>query len=1156
LRITIGRKLAILALAALVGVLALTLLFQHEAGRVFDGANYANINTVPSFIDLGNAQRAMLANRTLVWQHFSTSDPATLAGLERDMAANDAKLAQGLDSYEKNDLSNDEDRRLLEADRAAAADYQNLRDRVLALSRAGKKAEARDLAVGSATIVKKFTEGLEKHYQFNVDLAKKTAADASAVKSSAFLLSMLVGAATMVLMGIVAYLIGRRIVRSVGACVTLADGIAKGDLTVQFPAAAEDETGDLVRSLKRLLTNIQNLVADSEALTEAAVAERFDTRADASRHAGEFGRIVEGFNRTLDVVVDKLAWYQAIVDAVPFPIHVIDADMKWVFLNKAFEKLMVEQGYVRDRQDAVGRPCATANANICNTEKCGIMQLKRGKGESFFDWCGMSCKQDTSRMINVKGQHVGYVEVVQDLSATLNVHDFTKAEVDRLASALAQLAQGDLSLELKTQEAGKYTVETKAQFDRIHGSLAQLKNAIGSLMADTRMLTEAALAERFDARADASRHTGDYRRIVEGFNQTLDVVVDKLAWNQAIIDAVPFPIHVIDADMKWVFLNKAFEKLMVEQHYIRDRKEAVGMPCATANANICNTEKCGIMQLKRGKGESFFDWCGMSCKQDTSRMINIKGQHVGYVEVVQDLSATLNVRDYTNVEVDRLAGNLVQLAQGDLNLELKTQDSGKYTVETKTQFDRINASMAQLKGAIGHLVADTTMLSKAAVAGQLATRADASQHQGDFRRIVQGVDDTLDAVIGPLNVAASYVDRISQGEIPPRITDTYQGDFNTLKNNLNRCIDGLQGLVEANHVLQRLAGNDFTSRVKGEYLGIFAEVAKALNETIDNQAKALTEVQDSAFVVAQSSGEIATGNQELSARTEEQASSLEETASSLEQFTSMVNQTAENARSASGAAAQARTVADEGSKAVEQLVGSMDAINAASSRINEIISVVDEIAFQTNLLALNAAVEAARAGEQGRGFAVVATEVRNLAKRSADAAKEIKGLIKDSVSKAQDGQKVAARTGQIILDVVANVQKVSEIMADIANATHEQTMGIGEINKAVTQMDETTQHNAALVEEAAASAENLDQQAQNLKQIVAQYQLGTEARAAQPAAATVRPTQPPPAGRNGKAQERHAPPAPPRRRPAKVDHASVKGSALPPKGEADEWESF
>jgi len=582
--------------------------------------------------------------------------------------------------------------------------------------------------------------------------------------------------------------------------------IANGDMTATIDkASADDQIHD---SLVLVKTNISKLVDDSQMLTEAAVAEKFETRADGARHSGDYGKIVEGFNRTLDVVVEKLNWYQAIIDAVPFPIHVINTDMKWVYLNKAFEKLMVDQRYVRDRKDAVGRPCSTANANICNTENCGIMQLKRGKGESFFDWCGMNCKQDTSNLVNIKGQHVGYVEVVQDLSATLSVRDYTAHEVKRLAANLVRLAEGNLNIDLTTQDAGKYTGENKAQFETINQSLSQLKNAVGALVADSQVLTEAAVAERFETRADDARHSGDYRKVVQGFNRTLDVVVEKLNWYQAIVDAVPFPIHVIDSDMKWVFLNKAFEKLMVDQRYIRDRKEGVGKPCSTANANICNTEKCGIMQLKRGKGETFFDWSGMNCKQDTSNLLNIKGQHVGYVEVVQDLSATLSVRDYTAQEVKRLAANLVQLADGDLNIELKTPEAGKYTGEAKAQFDTINGSLSQLKSAVGALVSDATSLSNAAVEGKLATRADASKHKGDFRKIVQGVNDTLDAVVGPLNVAADYVDQISKGVIPPQITETYNGDFNIIIRNLNTCVGWFKELVA---YITAMANGDMTA---------------------------------------------------------------------------------------------------------------------------------------------------------------------------------------------------------------------------------------------------------------------------------------------------------------------------------------------------------
>jgi methyl-accepting chemotaxis protein len=613
--------------------------------------------------------------------------------------------------------------------------------------------------------------------------------------------------------------------------------LAHGDLNFELKTQeANKYTGEVKQqfdkinaSVAQLKGAIGNLVTDTSMLTSEAVAERFDARADASRHVGDFRNVVDGVNRTLDVVVDKLSWYQSIIDAVPFPIHVIDTEMKWTFLNKAFEKLMVDRHYVRDRKDAVGMPCSTANANICNTEKCGIMQLKKGTPESFFDWGDLRCKQDTSNLVNIKGQHIGFVEVVTDLSAVLSTKDYTASEVDRVASHLVQLANGDLNFEMKTQEANKYTGEVKQQFDKINASVAQLKGAIGNLVTDTGMLTSEAVAERFDARADASRHVGDFRNVVDGVNRTLDVVVDKLSWYQSILDAVPFPVHVIDTNMKWVFLNKAFEKLMVDGRQIRDRKDGVGRPCSTAGASICNTDKCGIVQLKKGTPESFFDWGEQRCKQDTSNLVNIKGEHIGFVEVVSDLSAVLNTKDYTAGEVERLASNLVQLSQGDLNFELKTQEANKYTGEVKQQFEKINVSLGGLKGAIGALVGDTKMLAHAAVEGKLATRADATKHQGEYRKVVQGVNDTLDAVIGPLNMSADYVDKISKGIIPVKITDTYNGDFNLIKNNLNACIDGLGGLAEANAVLQKMAINDYSTEVEGKYQGIFSSVGEAVN---------------------------------------------------------------------------------------------------------------------------------------------------------------------------------------------------------------------------------------------------------------------------------------------------------------------------------------
>jgi methyl-accepting chemotaxis protein len=295
-------------------------------------------------------------------------------------------------------------------------------------------------------------------------------------------------------------------------------------------------------------------------------------------------------------------------------------------------------------------------------------------------------------------------------------------------------------------------------------------------------------------------------------------------------------------------------------------------------------------------------------------------------------------------------------------------------------------------------------------------------------------------------------------------------------------------------VIETVAQGDLTQRVEIDSKDELGDLGRILNSTNEGLREMVLQIQESAQAISTASGEISMGNTDLSRRTEEQAASLEETASSMEQITSNVNQTADNARSANTESGKARQVAQDGGTAVTQVIAAMEAINASSAKINEIIGVVDEIAFQTNLLALNAAVEAARAGEQGRGFAVVAAEVRNLAKRSADAAKEIKGLIRESVAKSVDGNKVAAHAGETIQQVVANVQRVTALVSDIATATQEQSTGLNEINKAVVQMDEVTQQNAALVEESAAAAESLDAQAHALNEIVSRFKTGVEVR--------------------------------------------------------------
>ncbi|CAB3946695.1 Methyl-accepting chemotaxis protein II [Achromobacter insolitus] len=296
-------------------------------------------------------------------------------------------------------------------------------------------------------------------------------------------------------------------------------------------------------------------------------------------------------------------------------------------------------------------------------------------------------------------------------------------------------------------------------------------------------------------------------------------------------------------------------------------------------------------------------------------------------------------------------------------------------------------------------------------------------------------------------------------------------------------------LKEAGHHFDRIAGGDLTARVDVRNTNEIGQLFAALKRMQESLTRTVASVRRGVDEINVGSHEIAAGNTDLSSRTEQQAASLEETAASMEQLASTVKQNADNARQANQLAASASDVAERGGSAVSEVVSTMQEISGSSRKISEIVSVIDGIAFQTNILALNAAVEAARAGEQGKGFAVVAGEVRSLAQRSAQAAKEIKGLIEDSVTKVGAGSEQVERAGATMQEIVASVKRVTDIMGEISAASEEQSSGIDQVNRAVSQMDEVTQQNAALVEEAAAAAGSLQEQAQRLAEAVAVFKI-------------------------------------------------------------------
>ncbi|MBN6151054.1 HAMP domain-containing protein [Xanthomonas sp. AmX2] len=398
-------------------------------------------------------------------------------------------------------------------------------------------------------------------------------------------------------------------------------------------------------------------------------------------------------------------------------------------------------------------------------------------------------------------------------------------------------------------------------------------------------------------------------------------------------------------------------------------------------------------------------------------------------------------------DTNRLVGSHVELQQrllevmrrysvGDLAEDMEALPGEKAAITEAMQATKANLS------AINR---DIRQLAEAAAAGDFSQRGDAARYQHDFRAMIAGLNQLMETT--EVNLAS-----VSQ-------------------------------------LLRSIAEGDLTARMHGEFHGVFARMRDDANATAEQLAGIVGRIQTAAISINAASTEIAAGNDDLSRRTEQQAASLEETAASMEELTSTVKQNAEHARQANQLAVGAAGVASQGGEVVSQVVTTMSGIETSSRRIADIISVIDGIAFQTNILALNAAVEAARAGEQGRGFAVVASEVRTLAQRSASAAKEIKGLIDESVGRVSEGSALVARAGQTMQEIVSSVQRVTDIMGEISAASQEQYAGIEQVNQTVTQMDEATQQNAALVEEATAAARSMEEQAGQLTETVALFKI-------------------------------------------------------------------
>ncbi|MBP2133713.1 methyl-accepting chemotaxis protein [Methanomicrobium sp. W14] len=677
---------------------------------------------------------------------------------------------------------------------------------------------------------------------------------------------------------------------------------------------------------------------------------------------GNLSGVFVSLNDITPVYTETL-WYKKILDAIPYPVHVTDENMKWKFMNKAFEQLLIDNNTISSRESAYGKPCSNANADICNTNQCGIHQLRTtGKNETYFEWLGNECKQVTSSLKDDNGNIIGYVETVQDISELVN----------------------------------------------------------------------------------------------------------KTAYYESILDAVPYPIHVTDNNMKWTYMNKAFEKILVENHSVSDRKSAYGMDCCTANASICNTDQCGIHQLRTtGKNETYFEWLGMEGKQVTAAVKDAKGNGIGYVETVQDITDIIRPQKYLEAEFDKVAMDLKCIAEGrPQDVKLEVGEADEYTKHIRGKFLEVNESVDSVNKSFLRLVTDIKSLVSAGEAGNLEFRVDTSKYQGAYIELVRSMNDLLESISIPLKEGMVVCDKYSNADFSARFSDKIkvEGDFHEFRTAIDNIGISVAELLEK--------GNKVT--------GMIASNSREINKGTDDVAKAAEGVANTSQKTADLTKDLLKDIEEVNRQIADLSASNEEIAGTSQEVYNATNHVVEIGKEAQSMGNDANTKMMSVEKIARASVKEIQELTESIKEVGKVVKLINDITGQINLLALNAAIEAARAGEHGRGFAVVAGEVKNLAGEARTATDSIENV----VSKVQSGSEKTAQSitsaNDEIMEGVESVTKAIEALNTIIKSAGQVSNDVGEITKAIEDQANISNNIVKSMESGTQQTKNVQKEAEEL----------------------------------------------------------------------------